>query len=262
MSIVVKKPKSSKKPESNIKPNTNVKRSSNVLKKKTTRLNSGIPGFDALVQGGFRNKSVNLLVGGPGSGKTIFSIMFLMEGLKKGEPGIYVTFEEKKEKLYEDMKSLGWDLEKYEKSGIFAYLEYTPEQVKKMLIEGGGTVDSLVSKIKAKRLVIDSITSFALLYKEELSKKEAALALFELIEKWGCTAVLTSQDTALRGAELSSALDFEVDSIIILYYKKIKGIRTRGLEVLKMRGTKIPNETYGLKIDKSGLAILSQKIKF
>jgi len=235
---------------------------SSVPKKTLVRLTSGIPGFDKLVQGGFKEKSINLVIGGPGSGKTIFAVMFLIEGLKKGEPGIYVTFEEKKEKLYEDMKSLGWDLEKYEKSGKFSYLEYTPEQVKKVLIEGGGTIDSIVTKMKVKRLVIDSVTSFALLYKEELAKKEAALALFEMIDKWGCTAVLTSQDTSLRGIELSTALEFEVDSITILYHKKVKGIRARGLEVLKMRGTKIPNVTYGLRIEKSGLAVSSEKMKF
>ena len=135
-----------------------------------------MPGFDKLVQGGFKDKSINLVVGGPGSGKTIFTIMFLIEGFKKGEPGIYITFEEKKEKLYEDMLSFGWDLEAYEKKGLFNYLEYTPEQVKRLLIEGGGTVDSIVTKMKAQRLVIDSVTSFSLLYREELCKKRSSIS--------------------------------------------------------------------------------------
>jgi len=229
---------------------------------KISRVSSGVPGFDRLVEGGFKKKSINLVVGGPGSGKTIFAVMFLIEGLKKGEPGIYVTFEEKKEKLYEDIRSFGWDLEAYEKKGIFSYLEYTPEQVKKVLIEGGGTIDSIITKINAKRIVIDSITSFALLYKEELAKKEAALALFEMINKWGCTAVLTSEEASMQMAEISSTLDFEVDSIVILYHDKRKGVRVRGLEILKMRGTKVPNETYGLRIDKNGITVLTEKTKF
>lgn len=226
------------------------------------RISSGVPGFDRLVQGGFKEKNINLIVGGPGSGKTIFAVMFLLEGLKRGEPGIYVTFEEKKEKLYEDMRSLGWDLESYEKKGLFTYLEYTPEQVKKVLIEGGGAIDSIVTKLKAKRMVIDSVTSFSLLYKEELAKKEAALALFEMIDRWDCTAVLTSQDTSMNGVEISAALEFEVDSIIILYHEKRDGVRRRGLEILKMRGTKTPDTTFALKMDKKGLSILSQKMKF
>ncbi len=225
------------------------------------RVSSGVPGFDKLVQGGFKEKHINLIIGGPGSGKTIFAIMFLLEGLKNNEPGVYITFEEQKEKLYDDVRSFGWDLEQYEKKGLFVYLEYTPEQVKKVLIEGGGMIDNVVSRIKAKRLVIDSITSFTLLYKEELTKKEAALALFEMINDWGCTALLTSQDTSLIGIEISSTLAFEVDSIIILYHMKKNGTRIRGLEILKMRGTKTPDETYALKICADGLRILPKKIK-
>jgi len=228
---------------------------------KISRVKSGVPHFDSLVEGGFKEKSMNLVVGRPGSGKTIFAIMFLLEGLKNGEASIYITFEEKKEKLYEDMRSFGWDLAKYEEKGLFAYMEYAPEQVKNMLVEGGGSIDNLVSKIKAKRIVIDSATSFSLLYKDDLAKKEGALALFEMIDRWGCTAVLTSQDTSFYDTAVSSTLQFEVDSIIILYHAKKEGIRIRGLEVLKMRGTKIPNATYSINIDKKGISVTNRKIR-
>lgn len=224
------------------------------------RVSSGVPGFDNLVQGGFKENSINLVAGGPGSGKTIFAMMFLFEGLRKGEPGIYVTFEEKKEKLYSDMCSFGWNLEEYEKKGIFTYLEYTPEQIRRVLVEGGGAIDSIVTKTKAKRMVIDSISSFALMYREELAQKEAALALFEIIGKWECTAVLTAQDSSIKSAEISSAMDFEVDSIILLYHDKVDGERVRGLEILKMRGTRTPNITYAITLDKVGISILSRKM--
>ncbi|MBU2638017.1 MAG: hypothetical protein KJ955_03525 [Nanoarchaeota archaeon] len=227
---------------------------------RSSRLPSGVPGFDKLVQGGFKENSINLIVGGPGSGKTIFAMMFLVEGFKKGEPGIYVTFEERKEKLFSDMCSFGWDLEIYEKKGLFTYLEYTPEQVRRVLVEGGGEIDSLITKTKAKRLALDSVSSFSLLYKEELAKKEAALALFEMIDKWGCTAVLTAQDTSFNSTEVSSALEFEVDSIILLYHDKKNGVRIRGLEILKMRGTKTPNVTYSINLDKNGISVLSKKM--
>jgi len=224
------------------------------------RISSGIPGFDSLVQGGFKAGSVNLIAGNPGAGKTIFSIQFLLEGLKRGEPGLYVTFEEKKDKLYEDMLSFGWDLAKYENQGKFIFLEHTPEQVKKILVEGGGTVESLVHKLKAKRIVIDSITAFTLLYKDELTKKEASLALFELISKWGCTAVMTSEAENPAEDSLPAALQFEVDSIIILYYTKRKGIRTRSLEVIKMRGTKHPLKTFETEITPHGFVVYPQRL--
>lgn len=229
---------------------------------RVTRVSTGIPGLNKLIEGGFKKNSINLIAGEPGSGKTIFGIQFLLEGCRNGESGIYITFEEKKDKLYEDVSTFGWDLEKYEKQGLFRYLEYTPEQVKKVLIEGGGIIDSIIEKIKAKRIVIDSITSFALLYNDELTKKEAALALFDLINGWNCTAVLTSQARAAdHQLVMDAALEFEVDSILVLYHSKRKGERVRGMEILKMRGTKIPSKTYGLDIGKNGVIVTENIIK-
>lgn len=226
------------------------------------RISTGIPGLDSLIDHGFKDGSSNLVAGNAGSGKTIFAIQFLLEGIRKGEPGIYVTFEERKEKTYEDMLSFGWDLQKHEDEGNFVFLEYTPEQVKKILVEGGGQIENIIERIKAKRIAIDSITSFSLLYEDELTKKEAALSLFDLINKWGCTAVMTSQQEreGAPGAEISAALEFEVDSIIILYHSKMDGYRRRAMEILKMRGTKIPEKTYQLVIDSKGLKIGSGHI--
>jgi len=225
------------------------------------RISTGISGLDPLIQGGFKRNSVNLVAGGAGTGKSIFAMQFIIEGLKKNEPGIYITFEEKKEKVYEDMLEFGWDLEKYEKSGKFSFLEYTPEQVKKILTEGGGIVESIIEKIKVKRIVIDSITSFSLLYEDELTKKEAALALFELIDKWDCTGILTSQDESKDGHIITAAMEFEVDGIILIYHVKKKGVRRRALEILKMRGTKIPEKTISLEITSKGIKIDPKKIE-
>ncbi|MDO8556015.1 MAG: ATPase domain-containing protein [Nanoarchaeota archaeon] len=224
------------------------------------RIPSGIINFDGLVNGGFKKESVNLVAGDPGTGKTVFSIQFLMEGLIRGEPGVYITFEEKRDKLYEDMLTFGWDLEKYEQDGLFAFLEYTPEQVKKVLTEGGGTIEALIQKLHAQRLVIDSISSFTMLYQDELTQKEAALALFELISTWHCTAVLTSQNTQMDQEAVSAALEFEVDSIIVLYHLKVDGVRKRAIEILKMRGTKHPDKTFLLDITDKGLMISVDKV--
>ncbi len=228
---------------------------------KLQRIASGIYGLDKLIEGGFKSGSINLVCGGAGSGKTTFAVQFLIEGLKKGEAGIYITFEERKEKLYDDMLEFGWDLEKYERLGLFRFLEYTPEQIKRVLVEGGGTIDAVITQLRTKRLVIDSITSFALLFRDELTQKESSLALFELINRWGCTAILTSQAVQLSPEELTSQLQFEVDSIILLYHFMKKGVRSRALEVLKMRGTKTPEKSVKLEINsKEGLLVFPDNV--
>ncbi|MBS3149765.1 hypothetical protein J4455_03695 [Candidatus Woesearchaeota archaeon] len=234
---------------------TKTKKVTNII----ARVPTGIKTFDPLIENGLKKGSSNLVVGGPGSGKTIFAIQFLYYGIINfNENGLYITFEEKKEKLYDDMKEFGWDLQKLEKENKFVFLEYTPEQVKKLLVEGGGIVENIIEKYKIKRLVIDSISSFGLLYQDELAKKEASLALFELINSWGCTALLTAQENNIDAKGISTSLDFEVDSIIILYHPRVDHTRSRYIEILKMRGTKHSGKIYSLVIDKNGITIKSK----
>lgn len=217
--------------------------------------------LDALIGGGLVRNSINLIAGGPGTGKTIFSVQFLVEGiLRYHENGLYLTFEENKEKFYKDMLSLGWDLAKLEEQGKFVFLEYKPEQVKNLIERGGGIIEDIIREGNIKRIVIDSITSFALLYEDALEKKESALNLFEMIGRWGCTALLCSQDTSLNDDLVIAALEFEVDSIILLYNIKHRGRRKRAIEILKMRGKEIPNKTMRIKIYKGGVKIYPDKI--
>ena len=157
------------------------------------------------------------------------------------------------------MLELGIDLAKFEKEGKLFFLDYSPEQVRKILTEGGGIIKSIIEKNKVKRLVIDSITSFALLYKDELSQKEAALSLFEFINKWDCTAMLTSEDETVEDYQISPTLEFEVDGIILLYHIKEKGVRKRGIEILKMRGTKVPDRTFSLELTNKGVKVNKNK---
>jgi circadian clock protein KaiC len=229
----------------------------------TERVPTGIKGFDDLIEGGFKKDSINLISGGPGGGKTLFAMQFLLTGIEKyNENVLYITFEEKKEKLYSDLLGFGWDVGTYEKNKKFMFLEYTPEQVKKLLVEGGGAIESLVEKYNVKRIVIDSITSFGLLYQDELTKKESALALFELIGKWNCTALLTAQETGDAEEQyISSAVGFETDSIMLLYHTKNKqGRRIRAIEILKMRGTKHAEGAFAFEITKKGIEIKKQRV--
>lgn len=226
------------------------------------RVPTHIPGFDKLVDGGFKKRSMNMVIGGAGSGKTIFSVAYLVNGiLKHNEPGMYITFEEKKEELYENMFEFGWDLEKLEKEKKFIFLEYSPERVKKLLVEGGGLIENIITRYNIKRLVIDSITSFVLLYQDELTKKEAALSLFGLLRSWGCTTLLTSEKYIVNMDRVEGGgLEFEVDSIILMYHIKEKGVRKRAIEVLKMRGTRHAEKTIKMEMTDKGVVVYPNRV--
>ncbi len=226
-----------------------------VKKKPAARVFTGIPGFDNLIGGGFEKNSTNLLAGGSGVGKTILATQFLVGAMNKGEKCLYVTFEESREQFYENMKKFGWDLEVYERKGLFTFLEYAPIKVKTMLEEGGGTIESIILKKKISRIVIDSITSFELLFKDELAKREAALSLFSMIRGWDCTSFLTLEEQVESGELDSNTLEFEADSIILLYFVRKKGERQRRLEIGKMRGTDHSPKIYSFEIGKKGVVI-------
>lgn len=226
------------------------------------RIPTGIPGFDSLIEGGFEKNSINLVVGGSGSGKTIFAMQFLIRGIKNDETVLYITFEEKREEFFKNMLEFGWDLEELEKRKKFVFLEYSPEKVRSMLEEGGGEIESIVIQHKISRIVIDSISSFALLFDEEITKREAALSLFDIIRKWDCTCLLTlEEDPEKRREGASSSIEFESDSITFIYFTRVRGTRERFIEVLKMRGTKHSNELHPFSITHQGIEIGTKAIK-
>ena len=223
---------------------------------KNEKIPSGIKNLDPLIKGGFEKNSINLVIAGSGSGKTIFSMEFLIEGIKKGENCLYITFEEKKEEFYFNMKELGWDLEELERKGSFFFLEYTPEKVKIMLEEGGGAIETLVLTKKIKRIAVDSLTSFGLLFENDLEKRKSAIEFFNMLRKWNCTSVLTYERDPIKDPKThSSVLEFESDSIIVLYFVRNKKTRERFLEVLKMRGTNHSKEIWPFEIGKGGIVI-------
>lgn len=227
------------------------------------RVHTGIPGLDEVMGGGLRPNTVNLLGGGAGSGKSIFCMQYLIEGIKKhNENGIYISFEESVEKIKDDMASLGWDLSKLEKEKKLVILYYSPEQIQKVLDSGGGIVRDVIEVIKAKRLVIDSLTAFTLLYENDIQKRKSVLHLFDAIYKWNVTAVLTGEHESDIDKHRSNIMEFEVDSVLLLYNLRKGDIRERSLEVFKMRGSKHANKIFPMKIDDNGICIFPDETVF
>ncbi|MFA5060874.1 MAG: ATPase domain-containing protein [Candidatus Pacearchaeota archaeon] len=240
-----------------MKPKREVRNIKKIKSSKEKRVSSGIPSLDKMIKGGFSQNSINLIVGGAGSGKSIFGTQFLIQGIKKKEPCLYISFEEEKESFYRNMSGLGWDLDELEKKEDFFFLEYTPEKVKTMLEEGGGIIESLVLRKKIKRIVIDSMNSFELLFDDELKKRESALSLFNILRRWDCTTILLYERELHEGEQESSfkVLDFESDSIIFLYSIKKGDERKRYLEVVKMRGTSHSRKTKPYEISDNGVIL-------
>ena len=228
------------------------------------RISTGIPGLDEVMDGGFRERTVNLVAGGPGSGKSIFTMQFLVNGIDgSDEPGVYVSFEQTEQELLDDMRSFGWDLDEKVKNKKLVIMSYTPEQVEKVLSTGGGTIRDTIESIDAKRVVIDSLTAFTLLHESELAKRKACFTLFEAIRKWGCTALLIEE--RVHDPDSSDDVtveDFEVDGVLVLYNIRRSDVRERALEIFKMRATRHSNKIFPMTINEEGVNIYPEETIF
>jgi len=74
------------------------------------RVSTGVPEFDAMTGGGFKQGKTYFISGETGTGKTLFSLQYILDGIKKGEAGVYVTIDQKSKDIIDDAESLGWDL--------------------------------------------------------------------------------------------------------------------------------------------------------
>ena len=225
---------------------------------KKIRVPTGIRGLDNLIEGGFEKNASILLVGSTGTGKTLFALQFLYEGaVKYNEPGVFISFEEDKHSLYRHSSNFNWNFKKLEKEEMFKVMKYKPHQVEKLMEEGGGTIRDAIRKMGAKRLVIDSITSYGLLFKDDYQKRENILSFFDLLYKWGCTTLVISELPPKLAEVKEGSVGFLTDAIISLYYSKEenKGVRVHSCEILKMRGTKHTNKLLAIGFEPEGIVV-------
>ncbi len=236
-------------------------------KMKSDRVPTGIPGFDKLIGGGFIKNSANLLAGGTGSGKSIFSMQFLYNGISKfNEPGLYISFEEPIESLKEDAKMFGWDFEKYEKTKkmTFLYLTpYTTTDLQSLLAEE-------IPKSKAKRVVIDSISVFAMALNDIYRIRKQIYFLASTLQKIGATSLLTSEIVGEAPVDISNSTregsfsrygveEFVADSVITLHNAGLGGGGDRAVRVLKMRRTDHVKGPVPFEVGNQGIKIFQKE---
>lgn len=202
------------------------------------RVPTGIEGFDELIQGGFVEGSTVMISGGAGTGKTIFGLQYLFTGATRyNDPGVYISFNETKDAVFRHARVFGWDLERLEKNNKFAFIKYEPHEVEKILEEGGGSIKDTIDDINAKRLVVDSLTSYTLLFDNPYKESEAILELFTLLKKWNLTSLVISEVGEMEWHRTQDRSIFLSDGVIFTYYIRQDLVRNRALEVVKMRDT-------------------------
>ena len=228
------------------------------LKKSPT----GITGLDEITHGGLPQGRPTLICGGPGAGKTLLGIEFVVNGaLKFKEPGVIIAFEEKSEELATNVASLGFDLAKLQRDKKVK-IDYV--HVDKAEIEETGEYDlsglfirleHAIDSIGAKRVVLDTIENlFGGLSNEGILRSEIR-RLFQWLKDKGVTTVITGE-RGINTLTRQGLEEYVSDCVILLEHRVQNQVSTRLLRVVKYRGTVHGTNEYPFLIDKDGISVL------
>jgi len=260
------------------------------------RIPSGIPGFDQIVGGGLIRDRVYLLAGPAGAGKTIFSTQFLYNGISKyNENGIYVVLEETPQQLRENMyNSFGWNIQTYEDNGNIVVLDAISSRLglssaERFVVPRPFTLESLLYEIQnaiqtvnARRVVIDSLDAMSLEL-TQVDLRSLIQRLTMILKSFGCTTLLVSGQAETSNQGRKSVEEYVVDGMIRLHHsleESVSGettleqnalqgnsleedsfsmkVRSRKIEIPKMRGTSHSQYQHPFIINENGIEIKSE----
>ena len=232
------------------------------------RVKTGIPGLDELIEGGFPRNDTILIAGKAGTGKSILATQFIYKGATEyNEPGVLVTLEEPPHLMKRNMLRFGMDLEKLENEKKIAIVDLSPsKEVTPVTIGEYPSFDlsgleaiilNHVKKIKAKRVVLDTLSIMAYKFKSRDILREEFFKLAATITRAGCTLLLTSEIPAQeQGLGVFDIEAFLASGVIVLYNEKISDTsRSRSIEVLKLRGSKHSSRIHSMRITDEGIRV-------
>ncbi len=242
------------------------------------RIPTGIDGLDKMLEGGIPKGRIVLVVGPPGTGKTILCTQFLVNGIYKyNENGIFVSLEERKDHIYQAMKRFKWDLTRFEGDHKFSFLDaspirHAPGEVKVGKLVVGkrdfsmlsllNTVESLMKSTKAERIAVDPLAALVYQYPQVHERRNAFLDLVEALTNTGATC-LTTMESSLTGIERGAVEEeYIADGVIVLQRLQIGRSLMRVVQVRKMRMTAIDDQPRPYTIEDSGIKVFAEESLF
>jgi len=221
----------------------------------TMRVSTGVPGFDELVQGGLLTDRLYVVSGPPGSGKTTFCSQFMTQGATSGETCLYVTMHETKAELMQDMAGYDFGFDRAMQSDAVQFLNLVTESGKRTITQfgtEGGLTNRLVAYIKQndiQRVVIDS----TMLLQHFMNDVDSEITGFlSALKQTDATTLLISEMT-----DPSSYSDehYLAHGVVFFHNFLEGGSMTRGVQVIKMRGTAIDCDIRRMSFSDRGLQV-------
>ena len=235
------------------------------------RVTTGVLGLDKKLEGGFFRGSANLITGKTGTGKTIFGVSFLYKGALSGEPGVYVTTEQREQDVKADIASMfGWDIDSLEKKNLIKFVSIKPSLptrglsqddmvrlVRSYVYSISDKILQGIKSVKAKRVVFDSVSFVEMFIKDEYLARAALLQLVESLKESEVTSFLTGTipetSEALSGGGI---VEYIVDTVIKMEFVPVAEEFKRTLTIRKMRRTDHSTLIHPFEISDKGMRII------
>ncbi|MDW7772416.1 MAG: circadian clock protein KaiC [Desulfobulbaceae bacterium] len=224
---------------------------------------TGIRGLDDITGGGLPRGRPTLICGGPGSGKTLLAMEFLVKGaVQYDEPGVFVAFEETAAELTQNVASLGFRLDKLQnrKKIVIDHIHIERSEIE---VTGEYDLEGLfvrlgyhIDRIGAKRVVLDTLEAlFASLPNEAILRAELR-RLFHWLKDKGVSAVITAERGPKGELTRYGLEEYVSDCVISLDHRVTEQISTRRLRIVKYRGTLHGTNEYPFLIEEDGISIM------
>ena len=232
------------------------------LKKVPDRLQTFVPGLDALTDGGLPRGRTTLIVGGPGCGKTILALQVLVEGARRAhEPGIFVAFEERAREIVKDAGAFGWDLARLQKDRLF----FLDAHLDSSTVHGGafdlaGLLAGLSAKARqlgARRIVFDGIDMLLTQLDDPAAERLELQRLHQWLYESGLSGIITAKTEQVDPAHSPryGFLQYLADCVVLLQHRLVNTVASRHLQIPKYRGGKASCNEFPMVLSARGVEV-------
>ncbi|MEW5747297.1 MAG: KaiC domain-containing protein [Candidatus Thermoplasmatota archaeon] len=222
------------------------------------RVKTGVDGLDEMLQGGLPENHIVVVMGSFGTGKTTLAMQYLVEGIRAGEPCIFISLEEDKESITRNAATFGWDISKAIDSKKLGLFKLEPSDAKTTVTRIKSDLPKFIKGFGAKRVVIDSVSLLNMMFDDDTERRTNLFNLCQLLRSTGATTILTAEvkDENPRSSRDGLA-EYTADGVVLLQSDEAKegGEVQLTVRILKMRRTGHSRRVKPYSITDKGIVV-------
>lgn len=223
-----------------------------------SRVKTGVEGLDEMLQGGLPENHIVVVMGSFGTGKTTLALQYVIEGLRAGEPCIFISLEEDKDSITKNAAAFGWDIAKAIESKKLGLFKLEPSDAKTTVTRIKSDLPKFIKSFGATRVVIDSVSLLNMMFEDDTERRTNLFNLCQLLRSTGATTLLTAEvkDDNPRSSRDGLA-EYTADGVVLLQSDERQegGDVQLTVRILKMRRTGHSRRVKPYSITDKGIVV-------